>query len=192
MAQPDEYSRQYNFTNYQTLSPSVPLPGNKVDAEYNAVKVTLDQIRSRLALIQRDDGALKNGSVGADQLAAALEIGFNPPTNWATGTVYIENDNVLYGGKLYKCLVSHTSGTFATDLADEYWVFQFDFGADATAAGVSAAAADAYADAAAASAASVAGILADVEAAAPVTAIDCGRADSVYTSTDPFDGGDST
>jgi Tfp pilus assembly protein PilO len=79
MAQPVEYNRQYNFTNYQALQPTAPLPGDEVDNEFNSAKVTLDEIRARLALIQRDDGRLANGSVGNDQLAAVIS-GLQPPT----------------------------------------------------------------------------------------------------------------
>jgi hypothetical protein len=41
---------------------------------------------------------------------------------WGTGTPYIINDYVTQGGQTYKCLVNHTSGVFATDLAAGDWV----------------------------------------------------------------------
>lgn len=173
----------------QALAPTSPLPGNKVDDEFNAIKTTTDQIRANLELIQRDDGRLANGSVGRDQISAGLEIGVNPATNWATSTTYAVNDNVITGGKFYRCVEAHTSGTFATDLSAGKWVFQFDFGAEALAAAASASDASDSADAAAASASTASAAAALVEDLAPVTAIDGGRPDSNYTSTDPFDGG---
>ena len=36
--------------------------------------------------------------------------------NWATTTSYIVDDVVAYNGKTYICVVTHTSGTFNTDL----------------------------------------------------------------------------
>ena len=39
-----------------------------MDVEFNAIKATLDQVLANIALIQRDDGALANRSVGLDQL----------------------------------------------------------------------------------------------------------------------------
>jgi len=41
---------------------------------------------------------------------------------WVTGTSYAVGDVVMNDGTFYKCLVAHTSGTFATDLAAGDWV----------------------------------------------------------------------
>jgi|694.fasta_scaffold31794_1 hypothetical protein len=178
MAQPVEYNRQYNFTNYQALQPTAPLPGDEVDNEFNAAKVTLDEIRARLALIQRDDGRLANGSVGNDQLAAVIS-GLQPPTNWETALAYNESAYVLFGGSMYLCEEDHTSGTFGDDLAAGKWSFIFNFGEQAT---------QTTADRLVCEAAEV--VAQDtLDAIAGLSAIDGGRADSVYTSTDPFDGG---
>lgn len=40
---------------------------------------------------------------------------------WVTGTVYSVGNAVTYGGLLYACLIAHTAGTFATDLAAGKW-----------------------------------------------------------------------
>lgn len=43
--------------------------------------------------------------------------------SWVTATAYSANISfVIQSNVLYKCLVSHTSGTFATDLASNNWV----------------------------------------------------------------------
>jgi hypothetical protein len=179
MAQPVEYNRQYNFTNYQALQPTAPLPGDELDNEFNSAKVTLDEIRARLALIQRDDGRLANGSVGYDQIAAAV-TGFSPPLIWGSGTEYLENTYVLFGGTMYICLVDHTSAaTFGADLAAARWEAVFDFGSQA---------AETTEDRLACEAAEVVAQEA-IDAIGGLTAVDGGRADSIYTSTDPFDGG---
>ncbi|SVD02540.1 uncharacterized protein METZ01_LOCUS355394, partial [marine metagenome] len=39
-----------------------------------------------------------------------------------TSTAYLKDDLVTYGANTYKTLVTHTSGTFATDLAASKWV----------------------------------------------------------------------
>jgi hypothetical protein len=41
---------------------------------------------------------------------------------WVTATAYKVDDAVTESGTNYRCLVAHTSGTFATDLASGYWV----------------------------------------------------------------------
>lgn len=130
MAQPSAYNRAYNFANYQAENPNKPLPAAYVDEELSRVKATLDQIRQNLALIQRDDTALANGVVGQDQLSASLEIGVSPPTAWLTSTNYVSSrDTVFQSSVFYRCVTSHTSGTFATDLAAGYWEEIADFSA---------------------------------------------------------------
>ena len=129
MSQPTPYNRQASFSNIQAQSPADPLPGATVDAELNAVKVTLDQILANIELIQRDDGALANESVGYDQLSEELSAGINPWTVWVTSTAYAVGDTVFQTSAVYRCLVAHTSGTFSTDLAASKWVLIIDLAA---------------------------------------------------------------
>jgi hypothetical protein len=41
---------------------------------------------------------------------------------WLTANPYNVNDIVIESDKIYRCLIAHTSGTFATDLAASKWV----------------------------------------------------------------------
>lgn len=43
---------------------------------------------------------------------------------WLTLTAYVVGNYVTQGGLIYYCLISHTSGVFATDLAAGKWVLQ--------------------------------------------------------------------
>ena len=43
-------------------------------------------------------------------------------TAWVTSTVYYEGKFVTNGGTTYRCAITHTSGTFSTDLAAGKWV----------------------------------------------------------------------
>lgn len=43
---------------------------------------------------------------------------------WVTATAYVVGDYRTNSGTTYRCLVAHTSGTFATDLAAAKWVAQ--------------------------------------------------------------------
>lgn len=45
-------------------------------------------------------------------------------TGWLTATPYVAGDYVTESATIYFCLVAHTSGTFATDLAAVKWVAQ--------------------------------------------------------------------
>lgn len=128
MAQPTPYSRRYNFTNYQTVNPAAPLPAAQLDLELSSVKLTLDQILANLRLIQRDDTAVANQSIGYDQLKAELNgFGFNPPATWVTAHQYIVRDTVFEGSAFYQCVNSHVSAVFATDLGAGDWLLIADF-----------------------------------------------------------------
>lgn len=148
MAQPQPYNRAFNFANFQASNPTAPLPAAQLEAELSRIKAVTDEIRSVIAIIQRDDTALANASVGFDQLKTEVEIGVNPPAPWATATNYIERDTVFTNSNFYICLESHVSGTFSTDLAAGKWSLIASFEAatsalsvtyDGTSAGLAAA-----------------------------------------------------
>lgn len=172
--QPTPYTRQHNFTDHTQNLPDVPQDGGELDDEFNAVKGTLDDTLTNLSLIQRDDGALANDSVGADQLKDDVDLGINPVGDWTTATAYGENDAVWKDQILYRCLIAHTSGVFATDLAASKWEALLNFAtyiqlaatsetnaaASASAASSSASASSASASSASASATTASGYVA--------------------------------
>ena len=121
------YNRLYNFTNYQTANPATPLPGAQVDAELSQIKVTLDAMLQNLALIQRNDGALGNSTVGPNQISTALTLGFTFRGTWAMATNYVANDGVFYGYKFYKALLSNLSAALTPDLDTTNWLMVADF-----------------------------------------------------------------
>lgn len=124
MTQPTTYNRLTSFANLQALSPTGQPPGNSLDSEFNAIKTTTDGVLTNLKLLQNDDGTVLNGSIGTAQLSSALTAGFTAPSAWVTGKAYTASpaSTVLNGSSMYICLVSHTSGTFATDLAAAKWL----------------------------------------------------------------------
>lgn len=127
MAQPTPYTRQYDFVDWQEDNPSDPLPAAQVEAELDALKITTDGVLANLVLIQRDDGALANNSVGVDQLADGVRDLFAIESSeirgaWLTATAYEARDIVSKDSSTYLCATAHTSGTFATDLAAGKWM----------------------------------------------------------------------
>ena len=132
MSQPTPYVRQANFTDFQASYPASPFSGVAVDAEYNAAKVTLDALLRNIALLQRDDGALKNNIVTLDSLTPDVMLALGagviwlPRGNWLTATVYAISDVIKSGTGSYVCAVAHTAGVFATDFAAGKWVLLFD------------------------------------------------------------------
>jgi hypothetical protein len=88
MSQPTPFHRGYSFTDYQAAHPGDPLPGPQVDAQLDNIENTLTGVLGNLALIQRDDGKLKDGAVTVDSVSAELlaaitgtdgEDGVSPP-----------------------------------------------------------------------------------------------------------------
>lgn len=129
MAAPTPYSLSYDFTAFQSGSPTTPLPADKIEIEYNNLSTTTDEIIANLGVIQRSDTALANEIVTRESLAPDVVLGVTSPTPWLTATVYVLNDSVTYDNKWYICMAGHTSGVFATDLASLYWQELIDLSA---------------------------------------------------------------
>ena len=126
MAQPSAYVPGYDFSDFQSTHPTTPLPGDKVDIEFAALKLTTDEIRANMAILQRDDGALAAGVCAATSFAtdalAVMAGSWTPRGAWVTSTAYSASDVVSQSGNVYVCLTAHTAGTFATDLAASKWM----------------------------------------------------------------------
>ncbi len=110
MAQPTPYRRSFSFQNWSASNPSDPQPGDKLDAQFNALQLTTDQLIANLGKIQRDDGLLANRTVGREQLREDITIGFNAPEPWAPNTSYGITDTVFYDQKFYSTKTAHVSG----------------------------------------------------------------------------------
>lgn len=124
---PPPYARRFSFTDWSANHPVDPPPGVQLDAEFNAVKATTDQIAARLLQIQNDDGSLGNQTVGRDQIEPdvyqAMTNGFNPRGNWQAGAAYAMADAVSQDGILWVAVKSHTaSGNFSADRQDGDWM----------------------------------------------------------------------
>lgn len=56
-------------------------------------------------------------------------------STWLTATSYAKNDLVKINGNVYICLITHTSGTFSTDLTDLKWELMVSKGDSGTGTG---------------------------------------------------------
>lgn len=66
MPQPTEYQPETTFWSFEMTQSW--FPGHQLDAEFANLDITLTEILANLALIQRDDGAVANKTIGFDQL----------------------------------------------------------------------------------------------------------------------------
>ena len=126
MAQPRDYTRQHDFSDFQTTSPAEPLRGTQVDAELDNVKLTLDDLNTNIGLIQRDDGKLGNASVHKDafdtgSLALMSTGSYTPRGDWVTSTAYVVGDLVDFNDSTFLATTAHTAAaSFSADSA--YWI----------------------------------------------------------------------
>lgn len=72
MSYPTKYARQYDFLTYQNANPTRPLPGDKVNIDYNYVQTSIGEIVDFLKLSLRSDGVVANGVISLDQLDPTL------------------------------------------------------------------------------------------------------------------------
>lgn len=127
MSQPTDYSLQYDFTSFQKDNPTVPLPADKIEIEYNNVSQSIGEIITNLGKIQRDDGKVTNGTVTFDSLDASTQALLNeniiPKGEWLISTDYDALNLVQVGDLSYICVVGHNSTSdFATDFSEGKWV----------------------------------------------------------------------
>lgn len=128
MAQPIKFVITADFSNEESngVSGRSSVRTAGLDGLMTALKSTTDQIIDNLALLQRDDGALIDGIVeihtlSAEVLALLSSTAWTVRGGWVTATDYEKGDIVLQSDVVYVCIVAHTSGVFATDLAADYW-----------------------------------------------------------------------
>lgn len=97
-----------------------------IDGLFTAIKTSIDQICDNLALIQRDDGGLLDqivsiASLSTQVLALLSSTAWAVRGAWVGGTAYVVGDLILQADIVYVCMVAHTAGAFATDLAAGDW-----------------------------------------------------------------------
>lgn len=128
MSQPNRFSITVSFASDEAngVSGRSTVKTASLDGLMAGIQSTTDQIIANLALIQRDDGqildqAVTIASLSTQVLALLSSTAWRVRGGWVTATAYAMGDLVLQGGIVYVCMVAHTSGTFATDLAAGDW-----------------------------------------------------------------------
>lgn len=129
MAQPTPYvpSTDFSADEGNGVSGRSTVRTAALDAELANIQTTVGEICENLGLLQRDDGALLDGIVTVGSLSSeVLDLiasgAFLVRGPWLTTTAYAKGDIVSQGGAAYLCFIAHTSGTFATDLANGDWI----------------------------------------------------------------------
>lgn len=67
---PAPYARQHDYAQWEAANPGVPPPGSYLNDEFASIQEAVHDTQDRLGLIQRDDGALRNGIVTVDSVEA--------------------------------------------------------------------------------------------------------------------------
>ena len=139
MAQPRAYTQTTNFNDFSTTNPADPHSGANLDTEFTELRQNTDDLNTNIALIQRDDGKLKNEAVHKDAFDqdALVLIGLSGYTlkgAWATATAYVVGDLVTNNDATYVATEDHTSATFSTDIAN--WILIANSAIETTGASV--------------------------------------------------------
>jgi hypothetical protein len=119
------YTRYRDYSQFQSDNPNTDLNGSDLDTDLDRIKTVCDAVVAGIADVRKDDGTVKNAVIGVDQLKSeviTLLNGVTPRGDWAGLTVYAVSDLVRKDDVLYFALSAHTSGVFATDLADDKWM----------------------------------------------------------------------
>lgn len=129
MPYPQDPDISTSYTAFEQSQGDGSFPGQELDVDLVALRDAIATVNAFLKGVTRSDGKLANQSVGREQLAAEVLLGFGAPTAWQTGTAYTATNTVFQGTGFYLCNVDHTSGTFATDLASGRWTLLADINA---------------------------------------------------------------
>lgn len=130
MSQPTPFNRtaDYSADELANVAGRSTLRTAALDAELDALQVTLSEVLANLAQLQTDEGNLQEGSVTQSSLSTELRVllstqGGTPRGLWVTGTVYALRDIVTQAGSTYLCAAPHTAeAEFATDQSAGRWL----------------------------------------------------------------------
>jgi hypothetical protein len=124
MPYPSVYTIAYNYTGFQQSQGNNAFPGTQIDADLAGLQASTSSLALFTQKVMRADGALNNGVITFDSLSPGLQTaGIVPAVAWTTATSFFLGNAVTTNSSLYRCLIPHTSGVFATDLAAGKWAF---------------------------------------------------------------------
>lgn len=112
------YSRQALNSNFEALREAFDNTISRDGSSPNTMTGSLDM---------NGNAILNTGQIDVESLTVnGSPVGnisslLNYRSTWLTGTSYVSYDVVVNNGSSYLCLVSHTSGTFVTDLSAGKW-----------------------------------------------------------------------
>lgn len=115
MSQPTAYEPAHEFLTDEGANPQ--FPGSELDIEFAALDITLSQILTNLALIQRDDGALKNGIVTTDSLDTVLAAAFGDTESIAEVQAMVDDAEAAAAAALASQTAAATSASTASTAA---------------------------------------------------------------------------
>lgn len=127
MAYPTKPDRDYSYTAFEQSQGSGNFPGTELDNDLDNLQQSIDETIDFIELLTRSDGTLANAVVGKNALGPDVLLGVEAPRPWATDTDYAVDNTATTLNSLYLCLVAHTSGVFADDLAAGKWALLIEF-----------------------------------------------------------------
>lgn len=101
-------------TDFDSSGSETPYNPTVIETTVDKLTYIVQEIQDDLDEAEADIASLSGG--GSSSSGVILN-------DWATSTAYAENELIFYtvDSKIYRAVVAHTSGTFATDLAAARW-----------------------------------------------------------------------
>ena len=113
-----EVSLPTSLADLSALTPEYP----KYDNEYKRIFTVATGDFDVLVLEYKFMDVLARGYLmGESEANLQTLVTGGAYTAWATSTAYAFGQRITNGGVWYRCIVAHTSGTFATDLSNGKW-----------------------------------------------------------------------
>lgn len=72
MPDPVRFVPSYDFSDFEETQPNDPKPGVQLDSQFDDISASTTSLRDAILDVRRSDGALVNGIVTEDSLAAGL------------------------------------------------------------------------------------------------------------------------
>lgn len=108
-----------------TLSSGAKYNTATLNSNFTALRDAFDNLLGRLGTSGSNNAATGDLDLDGNTLRNATfdgtVIGVDWKGAWVTATAFAVNDLVSESGNVYICVIAHTSGTFATDLAAAKW-----------------------------------------------------------------------
>lgn len=104
MALPNRITVNTSYSEFESADPKRRFPGQRVDADFAALRDGINNTIDALSTVMQDQGVLRDRIVGRDAFAPGVGPTFGRPVAFALGSTYPQGSTVLHKGRFYYAL----------------------------------------------------------------------------------------